>query len=183
MMFRTLTATTLTAAAITCAAATASAQPAPGSGPDAAASVHATEQGIGYTITATGDGRAAVTRLEDGRFVVGPDAATITLTDTAGRTVATIPLGLPTDSGIEAIAASITDGGRTLTLTPQAAAPVRPIDEAADTVARKQHNAGVGALIGAGIGAVIGFFLGGVGALVTVPIGAGIGALIGYATP
>ncbi|SLJ82477.1 Uncharacterised protein [Mycobacteroides abscessus subsp. abscessus] len=30
---------------------------------------------------------------------------------------------------------------------------------------------------------MFGFFLGGVGALVTVPIGAGIGALIGFATP
>ncbi|WP_157228796.1 hypothetical protein [Nocardia brevicatena] len=33
------------------------------------------------------------------------------------------------------------------------------------------------------IGAVLGFFLGGVGALVTVPSGTGTGALIGYSTP
>ena len=66
---------------------------------------------------------------------------------------------------------------------PASAHTAQAIDEAADTLARKQHNAGIGALVGAGIGAVLGFFLGGVGALITVPIGAGIGALIGYSTP
>ncbi|MFD4432357.1 hypothetical protein [Nocardia sp. NPDC058497] len=113
----------------------------------------------------------------------------VTLADPAGRVVATVPTHIVTDAGNFDLAAGIAADGQSVTLRPVAAPAVVTdnkaafVDEAGDTLARKQHNAGIGALIGAGIGAVPGFFLGGVGALVTIPIGAGIGALIGYSTP
>ncbi|MBF6175754.1 hypothetical protein [Nocardia blacklockiae] len=146
--------------------------------------VRATDHGVAYTTAPTADRRGVQTTVESGRFVAA-DATTVALTDAAGNTVATVPLGLRTAGGTVALAAQIGADGRTLTLTPQtASAPTaQAIDEAADTLARKQYNAGIGALIGAGIGAVLGFFLGGVGALITIPVGAGIGALIGYSTP
>ncbi len=148
----------------------------------APAAINATEHGVAYTVGSP-DGRSAVATAANGRFVAVAGADSVALINAAGTTVTTIPLGLRTESGLVGIAASIGEGGRTLTLTPQSAAPAVHLVDDADTTARKQHNAGVGALVGAGIGAVLGFFLGGVGALVTIPIGAGIGALIGLSTP
>ncbi len=136
---------------------------------------------IPYTVTPAADGSGVVSTLATGHFVLAPDARSVALTDAAGNTVVTVPLGLRTTTGTVGLTPRIENSGRTLTLTPQST--VRPIDDYSDTIARKQYNAAVGALIGAGIGAVLGFFLGGVGALVTIPIGAGIGALIGYSTP
>lgn len=145
--------------------------------------VHGMEQGIGFVTAPTSDRSGLTTTVDAGTFAVTGD--TVTLTDVAGRTVAAVPLGLRTAAGAVGLTPRIDNAGRTLTLTPQSANAhtAQAIDEAADTLARKQHNAGIGALVGAGIGAVLGFFLGGVGALITVPIGAGIGALIGYSTP
>ncbi|PPJ36410.1 hypothetical protein C5E45_20390 [Nocardia nova] len=175
MKLYTPTAAALAGAAIIVAAA-ATAHAEPGTVDDAA--INATDHGVVYTVT-NPDGRSAAAHTANGRFVA--NAETVALVDGTGATVTTIPLGLPTTSGMVDVAASISEDGRTLTLTPQSA--THPIDEASDIEARKQHNAGIGALVGAGIGAVLGFFLGGVGALVTVPICAGIGALIGYSTP
>jgi hypothetical protein len=156
----------------------AGAQPVPYTG------FHGVDHGVGYTVTPAAGDMGVTTTLAAGRFALAPDARSVTLTDAAGAVVATVPLGLRSAAGIVGLTPRIGNDGRTLTLTPQSATPrtARSIDEQ-ETQARKQYNAGVGALIGAGIGAVIGFFLGGVGALVTIPIGAGIGALIGYATP
>ncbi|MBF6171063.1 hypothetical protein [Nocardia blacklockiae] len=184
MKLETFTAAALAAAALTAAATAADAQPAPATTAAATSSVRAVDHRVGYTVASSADG-GAVTTLDGGRFAPAADAASVAVIDAAGTIVDTIPLGLPTSSGLVAVAAAIAEDGRTLTLTPQStsAPAAQTINEASDTIARKQHNAGVGALIGTGIGAVIGFFLGGVGALVTVPIGAGIGALIGYATP
>lgn len=145
--------------------------------------VHGVDQGIGFVTAPTADRTGLTTTVAAGSFTVTGNS--VTLTDAAGRTVAAVPLGLRTVSGTVGLTPRIDNAGRTLTLTPQSAnaETAQAIDQASDTLARKQHNAGVGALVGAGIGAVLGFFLGGVGALITVPIGAGIGALIGYSTP
>ncbi|WP_225727113.1 MULTISPECIES: hypothetical protein [unclassified Nocardia] len=151
------------------------AQPAPG--------VRGVDHGVTFTAAPTADHLGVTATVEAGHFALTPGA--VTLTNAEGATVATLPLDLRTAGGTVGLAPLIGNEGRTLTLTPQsdAAQTAQAIDEASDTLARKQYNAGIGALIGAGIGAVIGFFLGGVGALVTIPIGAGIGALIGFATP
>ncbi|WP_054813022.1 hypothetical protein [Nocardia arizonensis] len=147
--------------------------------------VRGVDHGIAYVAAPSADGRGITTSVDAGRFVLAADGRSVSLTDAAGGVVATVPLALRAVNQTIALAPRIDAEGRTLTLTPQAdaAQTATAIDEAADTLARKQYNAGIGALIGAGIGAVIGFFLGGVGALVTVPIGAGIGALIGFSTP
>ncbi|MCP2288687.1 hypothetical protein [Nocardia amikacinitolerans] len=156
--------------------------------PATAVSVRGVDQGIGYTAGPTSDGSGIVTTVEGGAFTLAGDARTVTLADASGRIVATLPMGFTAHGQTFGLTPRITDAGRTLTLTP-AGAPaattqhLRQLVDYDETVARKQHNAVVGALIGAGIGAVLGFFLGGVGALVTVPIGAGIGALIGFSTP
>ncbi len=145
--------------------------------------VHGVEQGVGFVTAPTADHTGLTTTVTAGSFTVTGDS--VTLTDAAGRTVTSVPLGLRTASGTVGLTPLIENSGRTLTLTPQAAGTqtAQAIDEASDALARKQYNAGVGAAIGGGIGAVLGFFLGGVGALITIPIGAGIGALIGYSTP
>ncbi|MEV5646644.1 hypothetical protein AB0L57_00200 [Nocardia sp. NPDC052254] len=177
MRARKFAATALLAAGATAAAA-GMAQAAP-----ATAAVHGVEQGVGFVTAPTADHTGLTTTVAAGSFTVTGDS--VTLTDAAGRTVTSVPLGLRTVSGTVGLTPVIENSGRTLTLTPQAAGTqtAQAIDEASDTLARKQYNAGVGAVIGGGIGAVLGFFLGGVGALVTIPIGAGIGALIGYSTP
>lgn len=155
-----------------------------GAQPAAYTGIHGADHGIAYTVAPAAGDLGVTTTVAAGRFALAPDARTVTLTDAAGAVVATVPLGLRSAAGLVGLTPQIGNNGRTLTLTPQSASQrtAQAIDEQ-DVQARKQYNAGVGALIGAGIGAVIGFFLGGVGALVTIPIGAGIGALIGYATP
>ncbi|NKY58890.1 hypothetical protein [Nocardia flavorosea] len=149
--------------------------------------VRGTEQGVGYVAAPNEAGTAVVTTLDTGSFRLAAGGAAVLLADAAGHTLTTLPLGVTAAGTTAPLAAAVSADGRTLTLTPEAATPAR--DHLAQLVAdpgteaRKMHNAGIGALIGGGIGAVLGFFLGGVGALITIPIGAGIGALIGYSTP
>lgn len=156
--------------------------------PSAAVSVRGVDQGVEYVTAPAVDASALITSVSTGSFRLTHDARSVILTNAAGQTVLSLPLLFQANGQTLGLTPEISNTGRTLTLTP-VNAPANLIQDnaqlvsEADTLARKQHNAGVGALIGAGIGAVIGFFLGGVGALVTVPIGAGIGALIGFATP
>ncbi len=180
MRAKKFAATALLAAGATAAAA-GIAQAAPAAA--APAAVHGVEQGVGFITAPTADHAGLTTTVEAGSFTVAGDS--VTLTDATGRTVTSVPLGLRTASGTVGLTPLIENSGHTLTLSPQAAGTqtAQAIDDASDALARKQYNAGVGAVIGGGIGAVLGFFLGGVGALVTIPIGAGIGALIGYSTP
>lgn len=158
-------------------------------GPEAAAEVSArgVEQGVGYVMAPGDDGSSVVTTLDAGSFHLAADAGSVALADPTGRVVAALPLTVQAFGQSATLVPRISSDGRTLTLTPvgspRSSDHIAQLVDEADTQARKMHNAGIGALIGAGIGAVLGFFLGGVGALVTVPIGAGIGALIGYSTP
>ncbi|WP_280402489.1 hypothetical protein [Nocardia carnea] len=149
--------------------------------------VRGAEAGVGYVVAPNESGTAVVATLETGTFRLAANGAAVTVADPAGRVLTTLPLGVAAGGATAPLAAAVSADGRTLTVTPEAATPAgRHLAElVADpgTEARKMHNAGIGALVGAGIGAVLGFFLGGVGALVTIPIGAGIGALIGYSTP
>lgn len=149
--------------------------------------VRGAEQGVGYVVAPNEAGTAIVTTLDAGSFALTADGAAVTLADPSGRVVTTLPLGVAAAGQTAAVASAISADGRTLTLTPDASTPagqhIAQLVADPDTEARKLHNAGIGALIGGGIGAVLGFFLGGVGALITIPIGAGVGALIGYSTP
>ncbi|MGW5309705.1 hypothetical protein ACWEVD_11150 [Nocardia thailandica] len=149
--------------------------------------VHGAEGGVEFVASPLTDGSGLTARTEAGTFTLAGGA--VLLADPEGRIVASVPTRIVTGAGTFDLDAGVAADGRSVTLRPVGAPAVVQnhlagfVDEAADTQARKQYNAGIGALIGAGIGAVLGFFLGGVGALVTVPIGAGIGALIGYSTP
>ncbi|WP_410876242.1 hypothetical protein [Nocardia sp. A7] len=149
--------------------------------------VHGVDGGVAFTASPLADGSGLTVSAPGGTFALAGGA--VTLTDSAGRVVAALPTRIITGAGDFDLVAGISADGRSATLSPTAAPAVVNanmadfVDAASDAQARKQHNAGIGALIGAGIGAVLGFFLGGVGALVTIPIGAGIGALIGYSTP
>ncbi|MEU6831651.1 hypothetical protein ABZ894_23630 [Nocardia beijingensis] len=149
--------------------------------------MHGVEQGIGFTSAPAADGTGVVTTLDAGTFALTADARAVELRSETGQVVATLPLAFQASGATHGLAPAISDAGRTLTVTPVGSpATTERLNQFVgedETLARKQYNAGVGALIGAGIGAVIGFFLGGVGALVTIPIGAGIGALIGFSTP
>lgn len=147
--------------------------------------VQGVEQGIGYTVGPNEDGSALVATLDSGTFRLAGGA--VVLTDATGTAVGSFPTTVHIGGGTVGLSPDLADNGRTLLLTPVNAPAATErlasfVDEN-ETLARKQHNAVVGALVGAGIGAVLGFFLGGVGALITVPIGAGIGALIGFSTP
>jgi hypothetical protein len=177
-------ATAVLAIAITgITAGVAAAQPESSTG--AETKVRGVDHGVSYVTAPTADHTGVTTTVEAGRFALAPDARSVTLTDVAGNVVVTVPLGLQAADSTVGLTPKIENEGRTLTLTPQSATAktAQAIDEASDTLARKQYNAGIGAVIGAGIGAVIGFFLGGVGALITIPIGAGIGGLVGFSTP
>ncbi|MBF6348112.1 hypothetical protein IU448_03670 [Nocardia flavorosea] len=149
--------------------------------------VRGAEHGVGYVVAPNETGTAVVATLDSGSFRLTADGAAVSLADASGHTLTAVPLGLAAGATTAPLAAAISADGRTLTLTPDAASPagkhIAQLVADPETEARKMHNAGIGALIGGGIGAVLGFFLGGVGALITIPIGAGIGALIGYSTP
>ncbi|WP_024803416.1 hypothetical protein [Nocardia sp. BMG51109] len=153
--------------------------------PAAEAGISGVDHGIEYIAAPTADHTGVTTTVAAGSFALTHDGQAVTLTDVAGREVVTVPLAVQAAGATVALTPQIGADGRALTLTPQSDGTqvAQNIGEAEDTIARKQQNAVVGALIGGGIGAVIGFFLGGVGALITVPVGAGIGALIGYSTP
>lgn len=172
----------LTAGALGLAATVAQAEPA-----SAVPAVRGVEKGVAFTASPLADGSGVTTSVAEGVFRLA--GGSVTLADRDGRVVATVPTRIATGAGEFDLAAGVSADGRSVTLRPVAAPAVVTenlasfVDEAAATQARKQHNAGIGALVGAGIGAVLGFFLGGVGALITIPIGAGIGALIGYSTP
>ncbi|MFD6223426.1 hypothetical protein [Nocardia asteroides] len=176
------TAAVLAAGALGLAATTAHAGPAA-----AVPAVQGVEGGVAFTASPLADGSGLTTSVTDGTFQLA--GGVVTLSDRTGRVVAAVPTRIVTGAGDFDLAAGIAADGQSVTLRPVAAPAVVTdnlasfVDEASDTLARKQHNAGIGALVGAGIGAVLGFFLGGVGALITIPIGAGIGALIGYSTP
>ncbi|MFD3705368.1 hypothetical protein ACFWUP_19695 [Nocardia sp. NPDC058658] len=184
MHFSKFSAIAVLAAGAVGLAATNTAQAAPAA---AVPIVQGVDNGVAFTASPLVDGSGLTVSAPDGRFSLVGGA--ITLTNAEGRVVAAVPTRIITGAGDFDLVAGISADGRSATLTPTAAPAVVTanmaefVDAAADTEARKMHNAGIGALIGAGIGAVLGFFLGGVGALVTVPIGAGIGALIGYSTP
>lgn len=149
--------------------------------------VHGAEGGVEFVASPLADGSGLTARTEAGSFTRSGGA--VLLADRDGRIVASVPTRIVTGAGTFDLDAGIAADGQSVTLRPVGAPAVVQhnlasfVDEASDTQARKQYNAGIGALVGAGIGAVLGFFLGGVGALITVPIGAGIGALIGYSTP
>lgn len=151
------------------------------------------QDGVRYATGVTADGSAIATTLTAGHFSVSGDRKSVTITNSAGTVIASLPMAYQVAGQKFALTPVVSGQGRTLTLAPagtpvatpaqKAAAQTQFVDKAADDIARHQYNAGVGALIGLGIGILIGLFFFGVGAIPGAVIGAGLGALIGWALP
>lgn len=142
-------------------------------------------RGVGYSIdTAPG---AVSTVLDGGSFQLGADGTSVTIVDDAGAALTSIPLAYSIDGGLHPVAASIGDGGRSLTITPQLPSLVHPVYSPAayqNLVTQIEigwrDGGSVTAGIGAGVGAVVGciLFLF-VGCIPGAAIGGAIGAVNG----
>lgn len=186
MKYKKFAATALLAVAATgVTAGTAYAAPTPPAvqdQPAAEPTVTGTDQGVGYTLRLAEAGKSVVTSVTGGAFDVDADNHSVTLKNSAGETVTTIPLTATAKGQEVQIAASVADEGRQLTLTPQVA-PTANAPVAAEFIGAQEwffaelQRASLGALVGGLIGAAIGIVFFGIGILP----GAVLGALIGLA--
>ncbi|MEU2036798.1 hypothetical protein [Nocardia amamiensis] len=186
MKYKKFAATALLAVAATgVTAGTAYAAPTPPAVQDQPATeptVTGTDQGVGYTLRLAEAGKSVVTSVTGGAFDVDADNHSVTLKNSAGETVTTIPLTATAKGQEVQIAASVADEGRQLTLTPQVA-PTANAPVAAEFIGAQEwffaelQRASLGALVGGLIGAAIGIVFFGIGILP----GAVLGALIGLA--
>ncbi|MEU7144514.1 hypothetical protein ABZ942_34070 [Nocardia sp. NPDC046473] len=158
--------------------------PAPPAAQDQAAAptVKGQDQGISYALQLADAGKSVVTNVTGGAFSLATDKQSVTLTNAAGETVTTIPLTQTAKGEPVAIAATIADDARQLTLTPQVA-PTANAPVAAEFIGAQDwffaelQRSSLGALVGGLIGAAIGILFFGVGILP----GAVLGAIIGLA--
>ncbi|MGW4092263.1 hypothetical protein [Nocardia sp. NPDC004750] len=186
MRYKKFAATALLAVAATgVAAGTSYAAPVPPAVQDQAAAaptVTGSDQGVGYALQLADAGKSVVTSVTGGAFSVDTDNRAVTLKNSAGETVTTIPLTATAKGQEVRIAAAVADEGRQLTLTPQVA-PTANAPVAAEFIGAQEwffaelQRASLGALVGGLIGAAIGIVFFGVGILP----GAVLGALIGLA--
>jgi hypothetical protein len=186
MRYKKFAATALLAVAATgVTAGTSYAAPAPPAAQDqsaAAPTVTGTDQGVGYALQLADAGKSVVTSVTGGAFSVDTDNRSVTLKNSAGETVTSIPLTATAKGQEVNIAAAVADEGRQLTLTPQVA-PTANAPVAAEFIGAQEwffaelQRASLGALVGGLIGAAIGIVFFGVGILP----GAVLGALIGLA--
>ncbi|WP_330230031.1 hypothetical protein OHA40_29115 [Nocardia sp. NBC_00508] len=186
MKYKKFAATALLAVAATgVAAGTTYAAPTPPAvqdQPAAEPTVTGADQGVGYTLGLAEAGKSVVTSVTGGAFNVDTDNQSVTLKNSAGETVTTIPLTATAKGQEVRIAANVADEGRQLTLTPQVA-PTANAPVAAEFIGAQEwffaelQRASLGALVGGLIGAAIGIVFFGIGILP----GAVLGALIGLA--
>ncbi|MEU1993715.1 hypothetical protein ABZ511_04620 [Nocardia gamkensis] len=186
MRYKKFAATALLAVAATgVTAGTSYAAPTPPAAQDQAAAaptVTGTDQGVGYALQLADAGKSVVTSVTGGAFSVDTDNRSVTLKNSAGETVTSIPLTATAKGQEVNIAAAVADEGRQLTLTPQVA-PTANAPVAAEFIGAQEwffaelQRASLGALVGGLIGAAIGIVFFGVGILP----GAVLGALIGLA--
>lgn len=147
--------------------------------------------------------KAVVTTIDAGAFKVADDGDDILIKDNEGNTVVSLPLAVQLNGLEFPLQETVSEDGRTLTLTPDfnpAAATVLPADErvagiALQDVASPEENliaqetfgaqlaiaTATGGLIGTIIGGGLGLlgFAGGAFGLVTVPTLAAVGGIIG----
>ncbi|WP_280494001.1 hypothetical protein [Nocardia asiatica] len=186
MRYKKFAATALLAVAATgVTAGTAYADPTPPAAQDQAAAAPAvtgTDQGVGYALQLADAGKSVVTSVTGGAFSVDTANQSVTLRNSAGETVTSIPLTATAKGQEVRIAAAVADEGRQLTLTPQVE-PTANAPVAAEFIGAQEwffaelQRAALGALVGGLIGAAIGIVFFGVGILP----GAVLGALIGLA--
>ncbi|MFI7002150.1 hypothetical protein [Nocardia sp. NPDC050175] len=187
MKYKKFAATALLAIAatgISAGTAYAAPVPAPPAAQDQAAAptVKGQDQGISYALQLADAGKSVVTNVTGGAFSLATDKQSVTLTNAAGETVTTIPLTQTAKGEQVAIAATIADDAKQLTLTPQVA-PTANAPVAAEFIGAQDwffaelQRSSLGALVGGLIGAAVGILFFGVGILP----GAVLGAIIGLA--
>ncbi|MFI6166664.1 DUF6861 domain-containing protein [Nocardia sp. NPDC051052] len=148
----------------------------------AAPTVKGQDQGVSYALQLADAGKSVVTSVTGGAFSLATDKQSVTLTNAAGATVASIPLTQTAKGEQVEIAAAIADDATRLTLTPKVA-PTANAPVAAEFIGAQDwffaelQRASLGALVGGLIGAAIGILFFGVGILP----GAVLGAIIGLA--
>ncbi|MEU7629690.1 hypothetical protein AB0C34_06840 [Nocardia sp. NPDC049220] len=188
MRYKKFAATALMAVAatgVTAGTAYAAPTPAAPAAQDQAATsptVTGTDQGVGYLLQIADTGKSLVTSVTGGAFSLDSDQQSVSLKNSTGDTVTTIPLTATAKGQPVQIAANIADEGKQLTLTPQVA-PTANAPVAAEFVGAQEwffaelQRASLGAAVGGLIGAAIGILFFGVGILP----GAVLGALVGLA--
>ncbi|MEV5836448.1 hypothetical protein [Nocardia sp. NPDC052112] len=183
MKFGTFAVTLVSIAAVGIAAGTANAKPAEVAKEVSASGV---EQGIGYH-TVVSDApdapRVLTTAVDSGKFELADNGTKVELKSDTGAVVSEVPLTYELSGTHVAVDQTISDNGRTLTLTPKLTAknigemqPVNSMARLTDEINKNIVGVVVGGVLGLIIGAIVGVFF---FSLITGPIGAVIGAIAG----
>lgn len=140
--------------------------------------------GVGYTTSVLPGGRSVATVLDSGAFRLASGGAAVDVLDDAGTALTRLPLAYRVGDTAVPVSATIGDGGRELTLTPQAPPvgvhPVYSQPAYENMVAQIEKGWLNGGQLQANTGAVIGLVAGCVLFLfVGCPLGAAIGGTIG----
>ncbi|MGW4767860.1 hypothetical protein ACWEO2_07450 [Nocardia sp. NPDC004278] len=187
MKFGMLAVTFLSLAAVGVAAGTAHANPAEVAKDVSASGV---EQGIGYhtVLSDTKDERkethrVVTTAVDSGKFELTDNGTKVLLKSDTGAVVAEVPLTYQLSGTNVAVDQAITDGGRTLALTPKLTAknigemqPVNSMARLTDEINKNIVGVILGGALGLVIGAIVGVFF---FSIITGPIGAVVGAIAG----
>ncbi|MFC4377262.1 hypothetical protein ACFO5K_24585 [Nocardia halotolerans] len=160
-----------------------------------------TSEGVGYDTVVSPDLRTISASVDNARFVLTPDATSVSVISDAGDTVGQLPLTLNTVGGNAiALASVISEDGRSLQVAPQISADTTAelkniaTDPAAMNHDPVQNGAAAGATVGAIAAAILcipalaAFIIGYVfcaipGVVSTALTGAVIGAVMGLVIP
>jgi hypothetical protein len=135
-----------------------------------------TDHDVSYQSVLAGDGSSVVTTLTSGTFTLTADRQGVTVADTAGNVVGTVPTRLDLAGRSLQVTPTIDRAGTRLTLTPVAASVTRLKDiNSQQWFFYELQRASLGGIVGAVIGGIIGLF----GIIVGVIPGAIIGGIIG----
>ncbi len=142
---------------------------------------------VNYQTSVGPDGRSVHTILDSGTFRLAAAGGAVDVIDASGTTLVSLPMAYSVRGTAFPIAASIDDGGRALTLTPEVA--LQNVDARGDAyqnmIVQWQRGwsndggvqAGIGTAIGAVVGCILVFFAACIpGAVLGGAIGAAIGA-------
>ena len=143
---------------------------------------------VNYQTTVGSDGRSVHTTLENGTFRIASAGNAVDIVNASGTTLVSLPMAYSVRGSAFPISAAIDDGGRALTLTPDAASPIQDIDARGDAYQNMivqwqrgwSNDGGVSAGIGTAIGAVVGCLLALIAACIPgAVLGGAIGAAVG----
>ncbi|RDI52083.1 hypothetical protein [Nocardia mexicana] len=138
------------------------------------------DRGVDYRISVSPAAKTITATIDEGRFEVQPDGASVTLESEDGTAVTNIPLRYESTGRSFSVSQQTAVDGRTLTLTPEPAGDIALLQDIGsyDRLMEQIYKNQPGVVGGAIVGALIGFLLLPL-MLVTVPAGALIGAIAG----